>query len=61
MRSVKKSDYSNKVIIFFEPTPNFEEEFKNWVGELLNCEEKNEKLYQNTQRNTGGTCQNEVK
>jgi len=47
--------------VHFEPGPKFEEEFVDFVRWVLGWEEQDEKLYQNTKRNTGGTCQNEVK
>jgi len=49
-----------RVKVIFEPDQNFENEFSEFIEELLNSEEKNGELHQNTQRNTGGTCQNEV-
>jgi len=50
-----------QVIIKFNPDPNFEEQMKEFVEEVLGWEEQDGKLYQNTQRNTGDTCQNEAK
>ncbi len=53
---------SPKLLIHFEPESDFKDEFSGFINEVLNwSKENNGKLYQNTQRNNGNTCQNEVK